>query len=482
MKIIKGAFVAFSALLGVAASTAAAQDNHYWNNQYGTRSALMGGAVVGGVRDTSAIYYNPGALGFIDNPSLSVSANAYKFENLDLDDGAGPGLDVDSETVSVVPLIISGVHKFADSPNHVLGYSILTRNSSDISISARRDDVSIDALSNPFAPGPEEYIGQLNLNSQLDEYWGGLGYAYKVNDAFSVGFTNFLALRDQQQNESISARAVNPLVPDLTAITDASSLIDYQNLRILWKAGMAANLAPVKLGFSVTTPSVDLWSDGTVARDLTVSNVDFFGTGFPTGFIANDRQESLDADYKTPASIAAGLEWEMAEGSNLGISAEWFDKEGRYTVIAPASKDFLRPSGIGLDIDSADFLKVTDEKDSVMNYGVGFEQRITEKFKGIVSFRTDFESFQPSSDDDSGLTLSNSRWDLFHATLGGIWKGENSDLGAGLTWSFGDEDNLSQLVNFTEPREDNFLVGDAGRSKAKYNSVGVIFGYTYYID
>ena len=30
--------------------------------QVGSRSALMGGAVVGGVRDTSATFYNPGAL------------------------------------------------------------------------------------------------------------------------------------------------------------------------------------------------------------------------------------------------------------------------------------------------------------------------------------------------------------------------------------------------------------------------------------
>lgn len=481
MKIRFYVIIFITALLGFQ-SASNAQDNHYWNNQYGTRSALMGGAVVGGVRDTSAIFYNPGALGFIDNPSLSVSANAYKFDSLDVVDGAGPGLDVDSETVNVIPLLVSGVHKFEDSPNHVIGYSILTRNSSDFGISARRDDTAVDALSNPFTPGPEEYIGQLTLQSQLDEYWGGLGYAYKVNDAFSFGFTNFLALRDQRQNESISARAVNPLVPDLTAITDASSLIDYQNLRILWKAGMAANLSPVKLGFSVTTPSVDLWSDGTVARDLTVSNVDFFGTGFPSGFIANDRQENLDADYKTPTSVSAGIEWEIAEGSNLGLTAEWFDKKGRYDVISPASKDFLRPSGIGLDIDSAEFLRVTDAKDSVFNYAVAYEQRLSEKLTGILSFRTDFESFEEAALDDSGLVLSNSRWDLFHATIGGIWKGEHSDIGAGVTWSFGDEDNLSQLVNFTSPREDNFLVGDVGRAEAKYDSVGVIFGYTYYID
>ncbi len=56
-------------------SAAHAQETNYWTHALGTRSALMGGAVVAGVRDNSAIWYNPGALGFITNPSLSISAN-----------------------------------------------------------------------------------------------------------------------------------------------------------------------------------------------------------------------------------------------------------------------------------------------------------------------------------------------------------------------------------------------------------------------
>jgi hypothetical protein len=31
---------------------AAAQDTHYWTHQFGTRSALLGGAVVGGTATT----------------------------------------------------------------------------------------------------------------------------------------------------------------------------------------------------------------------------------------------------------------------------------------------------------------------------------------------------------------------------------------------------------------------------------------------
>ena len=44
---------------------AIAQEMNYTPFQLGARSALMGGAAVGGVRDSSATFYNPGALGFV---------------------------------------------------------------------------------------------------------------------------------------------------------------------------------------------------------------------------------------------------------------------------------------------------------------------------------------------------------------------------------------------------------------------------------
>ena len=62
----------------------AAQDTHYWNNQYGPRSMLLGGAVIGSANDMSATYYNPGALGYIKEPEVLLSANAYQIEKLSI--------------------------------------------------------------------------------------------------------------------------------------------------------------------------------------------------------------------------------------------------------------------------------------------------------------------------------------------------------------------------------------------------------------
>ncbi|MCB0486189.1 MAG: hypothetical protein KDC47_08335, partial [Flavobacteriaceae bacterium] len=105
-------------------TTTFAQDSNYWANQYGSRSALMGGAVVGGVRDTSAGYYNPGALGFIEDSSISVSGNAYTFSSTDLTNGAGTGDDLSSDNVQAIPTLLSGIVKIEGAPDHSFGYTV----------------------------------------------------------------------------------------------------------------------------------------------------------------------------------------------------------------------------------------------------------------------------------------------------------------------------------------------------------------------
>ena len=50
-----------------------AQDRQFWDQAFGGRTALLGGIAVGGVRDYSATFYNPGALGFVSKRSMSVN-------------------------------------------------------------------------------------------------------------------------------------------------------------------------------------------------------------------------------------------------------------------------------------------------------------------------------------------------------------------------------------------------------------------------
>ena len=94
------------------------QDNNYWMQMPGSRSALMGGAVVGGVRDNSSIFYNPGALGFVDTNTISVSASTYQYEIGHVYNGSGIGINLSSQKFETFPLVsLSGIINPKKNPN-----------------------------------------------------------------------------------------------------------------------------------------------------------------------------------------------------------------------------------------------------------------------------------------------------------------------------------------------------------------------------
>ena len=109
-----------------------AQDDHYWSQQYGAESTLLGGAMVGGASDNSAVYYNPGALAFISNPSLSIDANVYRMDRTLISDGAGNGVNLNSAQISIYPQIISGMLKLLKNDRFRFSYTLLTRNHNNI--------------------------------------------------------------------------------------------------------------------------------------------------------------------------------------------------------------------------------------------------------------------------------------------------------------------------------------------------------------
>src|SRR5262249_13061534 len=104
-----------------------AQEMNYNTFQVGSRSVLMGGAVVGGGRDTSATFYNPGALAFVENASISVSANAFRFGTMTIDNALGPGEDASASLLEPIPLLVSGVLPWPTAPQWVFGYALVAR-------------------------------------------------------------------------------------------------------------------------------------------------------------------------------------------------------------------------------------------------------------------------------------------------------------------------------------------------------------------
>jgi hypothetical protein len=458
-------------------------EHHYWSKTFGSRASLMGGAIVGGVRDTSAGFYNPGALGFVEESSFSVSANGYEFASLKIENGAGIGTDIDSRETSVIPLLISGTVAFG---GNTFGYSFLAKNQSSVNISGRRVTVSDILGSNPdyldpadidsgtAFDGDEEYRSQFSYKSNVKELWAGLSWAKKLSTNISLGLSGFLAYRSQGYNLSKFARVTNK-ESFYVASEDSFSDADFYNIRGLMKLGVAADFGSLKLGIAVTSPGISLYGKGTVSGgESRVKEDDIIG------HLADDRQNGLDADYKTPVSLAAGFEYALSPKTHIAATLEWFGRQNRYDVILPESRNLFVGDDDEITRDSREELKLEDAADSVINTAVALEHIFTDTFKGYFSFRTDFSTFQDYDRPDIKMGITN--WDIYHVTLGAARKGKSSELSVGITYSFGSQENFRQLANLNpdERAAGDFLLGTNKKTSADYHALGLVIGYTYF--
>ena len=122
----------FAIILSVACRVQG-QDSHYWTQQYGTKSMLLSGSVIGGVEDLGAVYYNPARLATIENPACLRSANVYEYSTISVADAFGNAKNSSKSTLKGVPTLAAGTFKIKKWPKHHFAYAILTRQNSDFS-------------------------------------------------------------------------------------------------------------------------------------------------------------------------------------------------------------------------------------------------------------------------------------------------------------------------------------------------------------
>ena len=257
-----------SAALTFPLSTATAQDAHYWTLQYGPRSSLLGGAVIGSVDDVSGTYYNPGALGLASDLAFAVSADVFEISGISLEDGGGEGVDLGTSRSGLRPSMVAGTITRSLFGRGVLAYSAVTRargvhdlagllvlSGSDIPDSLQLDDVA----------------GLVQFDGRFNDTWLGVSYSQPLGTHLALGVTWYGAFRSQsRQAETISQ-----------AVADDGSggaQIDirggkYRTIRTLFKFGAYGATGPVTGGVTLTTPSIHISGSGELGL-----NVSAFGT------------------------------------------------------------------------------------------------------------------------------------------------------------------------------------------------------------
>ena len=470
-----------------------AQDRQFWDQAVGGRTALLGGIAVGGVRDYGATFYNPGALSFVSKRSMSVNFNMYGIKDFSFIGGGGPDIDSRYTRVSLYPASLAGPLPFLGDSLNRFSYMISSTGYSYVRVSERYEgfaDViptrppSQPGLGNTF-DGVEYLINQGKLDVLLSEVTVGFGYSKKIADNVGVGVSILGAYRDQTKTRIESYTAWDSTT-QRSATSDLYLEIDYWAVRFSAKFGIAAEWEKLKLGATITTPSVAMKvaSGGTDAASVSSNNVKVSidsttGEVTPVDIIASDRQEGLPVNYRSPFSVAAGIEYKISDETLVHLAIEWFAPLSTYTVLQPASGSFVLNNPLGVKpFDSGDLLRVYDSMKGVFNAGVAVEHKLNDKLTGYAAVRTDISN--ANYEDIRGLTIGYTDFNIYHYTLGASVDAGDTFISLGFEYSHGKRSDFPRIFNFPsgEVEPDQIVVSERGTCEAIYNNFNLFFGVT----
>lgn len=431
----------------------AAQDAHYWTNQYGTRAELLGGTVVGTIKDLSATFYNPGALALSPDPQVALSTDALELTFINMENGAGQDIDLRTLNGRTPPNITA--LQFPSKENRHWAISILTRHDFRFDTDGRR----IISTPAPSGTGPDHIAGELFWTQELLESWGGVTWARPLSKKVAFGITQYLALRLHNRRFQLLGQSASDLGTGVTSL--AFDGFRYFNVRTLWKVGLGFKFTPITFGLTMTTPSINLFGEGRVQKNASrITNGDN-----PTTELISNGQQELDAVYKSPFSVAVGLAYYVGQ-TEIYVSAEWFNAVKRFVVLD--AKPFQ-----GQTTGETISAQLTHELDAVLNVGVGIEHALTDNFEIYASVITDHSAKNPTSD----TKLSLSSWDIWHMTAGSAFSFRRIDFTLGLAFSYG-QDKGAQFVNFPNDFKDPPFFLSPEEQTVTYLRFRLLFGFS----
>jgi hypothetical protein len=213
----------------------------------------------------------------------------------------------------------------------------------------------------------------------------------------------------------------------------------YWNVRLLWKAGIFLDYSPLKAGLAITTPSVNLFGDGSTTFNVFTLGVDTDGSGIDDVEMAANYQDGLPTTYKSPVSLALGVSYVLG-ATSLFTTVESFGGISRYDVI---ETEPFAAQGSGDTVAT----RYTAAARAVTNWGFGVEHRVGTGTRLYGGFITDRSAQVPDPDN---LLIALSNWDVYHVALGGTFTVSTLEFTVGGNYSWGD-DMIEQLGDVTDP-------------------------------
>jgi opacity protein-like surface antigen len=463
---------AAAAALVLHAGIALAQDMNYNPFAPGARSALMGRAAVGGVRDSSAVFYNPGALAFVTESNIGLSANAFRYGDFRVHDALGSGHDLDATIIDVVPMLVSGSMRLGE--DWALGYALVQQQ--QFSGGFRGAVRSVTDVAAVGLPGDETFLGQFDEDRNVDDIWGLAVASWRATPSLAVGGGPVLALRRETTRRRVSTNLQNTNTTPPVPVFALNQFFDAQFDQISLLAKLGAAWQPnerIRLGVTATTPGLTLYGEGEQLAEFTLAT-SIAGVGDVN---VASLQRDLDTNYRIPWRVAAGAEFALTARWTVGLTAEYVDGLDRRRVLEldPAG-DFY--NGTPQFIGNSAGLELLDQRESVVNVAAGAEYRFGERYAGYLGFWTDFSPVNIDdlkamlADDLVGNPLAMADVDVYNAVVGLSRRAADRLLAIGVTVAYG-TGRVAGNLDFVDP---DAIIAGGGRPGVLERKVSYLTG------
>ncbi len=460
-----------------------AQPANYWTVSFNSEATLLGGAVVGGGSGITSIYYNPAGISEIKNSNIALNTSMFTLSIENYNNAFGVDENFTYYRFNVLPRFFSYLYRSKKIPKLSWQFSLFSHDYRKVNFYSTvtrevDESLNIEGL---------DYLGSLNLEGTYDDYWGGVGAAYELNDHFRVGFSIFTSYKSMlYYNRSNTALYTdNELMP--LSGWNSFDWVNLWDLRALSKIGLRYEVGDMSIGMTITMPSIRLFGYSYSKREISQYNI-VTEDGEPVpDYLLQESTDYIYSQIKDPFSISLGLRRQpVGSKSVYYFSTEFFARIKPYRLI-----DATRRGSIISDpVLGSEFSVVYYGNRPVINVALGYMLEMRENFELMFGFKSDFNSYYlPKSFLEShpdAMQFERVTADFFHLTGGAnfIFK-QKLKINAGLSLSYGRSTNNKQFINFTDVKwyipGDNLALQGERQNDMTYSSInlGLIIGFSY---
>jgi hypothetical protein len=431
-----------------------AQDANYWTHHYGSRSTLLGGAVIGSVLDLSGTYYNPGAVSLVKDLETVLAAKVLEYPTYKLSGSLIDDIEMSDTNLGPAPSLVATNLDFDWLGDNNLVLSLLTRY--DLHIDLNQSNTSFYDLENV-----RETITNIRVQERMSETWLGFTWSYNYKSRIGIGFTPYFVFRSHTTFIYSNLQTISPDDDHFHALE--SREYDYSHYSVLLKAGITFDLVGQTFGLTLTTPRLGYYTNGSSGANQTIEGKPPIQGTEDTEYVAANYQNDVDAKYKSPLSIALGTTFKV-DRTNIYVSAEWFSPLEKYEVIQ--QQTYQPQIGTGTLYNG-----VVTEAKSVLNLGVGIQHTCDKLHTINASFTTDYSSRVSGSD----TNLSIASWDIYHLMVGGSLNILDLELTLGFGYAFGKE-QVKRDTKFSSDGSANTTTESFNGLSSSYQSFKLVFG------